>query len=104
MNSKEKALYNTLMVIISDKSIREFLETNDPQALEQARAAVKKYDPPTLTVAGLSAKLSSLPLEAQACSVFVWLDDGTRLPVVGIDADPAFVEGRFIDLIVKEEV
>lgn len=41
MNSTERALTDALAVITRDRYIRQFLEANDPKALEQARSALQ---------------------------------------------------------------
>lgn len=53
-----------------------------------------------MTAKDLIDLLRKLPEQTE---VFVWLDDGSRLPVVAVDASPEFVEQGFADLMVKED-
>jgi len=53
-----------------------------------------------MTAHDLIRQLRTLPPETE---VFVWLDEGSRLPVVEVDDDPAFVARGYADLMVKED-
>jgi hypothetical protein len=76
------------------KSASELIEIFEAQmaTLKQSKASMKVKD--------LIETLIHLPPH---CHIYVWLDDGTRLPVTQVDADPAFVADGFIDLMVYEE-
>lgn len=43
--------------------------------------------------------LRTLPPQTE---IFVWLDDGSRLPITELDDDPAFVAQGYADLMVEE--
>ena len=58
---------------------------------------MKTYE--TLTAKELIAKLAQLPPDTR---LYTWLDDGSRLPVTGVDDAHEFVTNGFADIMVHE--